>query len=67
MICDEDIVQCVYCHEFQLRSDVHSVFKTGFGRRNGVDVPLGVCVRCETENGQKTKETGDVPKDQGDR
>lgn len=42
----EDMVQCIYCHEFQQREWVTSVFRTGFVHHKGVRYPLGVCATC---------------------
>ena len=42
----EDMVQCIYCHEFQPLELMTSVFRTGFVQHKGVSYPLGVCGTC---------------------
>ena len=42
----EDMVQCIYCHEFQPLELMTSVFRTGFVQHKGVTYPLGVCATC---------------------
>jgi hypothetical protein len=60
----EDMVQCIYCHEFQPREVMVSVFRTGFAQHEGVAYPLGVCSVCHEvalESGRKSSDSDFVP------